>query len=511
MKVFQTDQLGELSSESSLWVYNGLDSCLTNEIWGVLKPKLEADPFASTIYKFQFGMQGPAFVMTRRGILIDQAERLRLLEALIEQRDRLEHILNTLATAVWGRPLNANSSQSLAAFFYGTLKLPEQHRYDKQRKLRVVTTNAEAIEKLSTYFVAKPICNTIIELRHIIKDIAMLRTAIDADGRLRCSYNTTGTETGRWSSNKNVFGTGTNLQNVKDRLRRMCRADDGKKLGQADLSQAESRVVAYLSDDANYILACESGDLHTTCCRMIWPDLPWTGDLKKDKEIAEQPFYHHMSYRDMSKRVGHGSNYYGTPNAIAQIIKVPPKLISSFQELYFDRFPGIRKWQRDTITYVQQHRQIISPLGRRRQFFGRPDDPATWREAIANVPQGMIGDIVNVALYRAAKLDPGFVQVLGQVHDSILFQFPKELEDAACKAILQCLQVPFTVHGKLRLIPAEVVTGWNWSADKEKRKDNPYGLKDWRAGTPDLRTPPTYERYAPQDLPFMDRVLRHFH
>lgn len=505
MKVYQTEQLGVLDATESLHVYNGLDACLTAEIWqNGIEPQLRADPAAQFIYRFQFGMQGPAFKMTRRGMLIDEAERQRMIEELHTQRLRLEHILSSLATAVWGRSLNPNSSEALKAFFYRALGLPEQMRYDKGTRKRVVTANAEAIEKLSNYFIAKPICNTILELRRIIKMIGTLRTAVDPDGRLRCAYNTAGTETGRWSSNKNVFGTGTNLQNIKDRLRRIARSDPGMKFGQADLSQAESRIVAYISGDLNYIAACESGDLHTTCCKMIWPDLPWSGDLKKDKNLAETPFYHHLSYRDMSKRVGHGSNYFGTPAAIAQIIKVPAKIIAHFQELYFDRFPGIRAWQRQTILTLQQHRRIISPLGRRRQFFGRPDDPATWREAIASVPQGMIGDLLNLALWRAGKAG---IDTLGQVHDSILFQFPEGEEDYYCKLMLQCMQVPFVIGGTLRVIPSEIVTGWNWSADKEKRKDNPHGLTDWTPGVPDPRQPPVYRSYAAQDLPILDRVL----
>lgn len=504
MKVYQTDRLEGVAGDASLHVYNGLDACLTTEIWQALNPLLQADQHASFIYRFQFGMQGPALMMTRRGMLIDEPERQRMIEELTQQRLRLEHILSSLAHAVWGRSLNPNSSEALKAFFYRTLRLPEQYRYDKGKRERVLTANAEAIEKLSNYFIAKPICNTILELRRIIKMIGTLRTAVDPDGRLRCAYNTTGTETGRWSSNKNVFGTGTNLQNINDRLRRICRSDPGMKFGQADLAQAESRIVAYLSNDLNYIKACESGDLHTTCCRMIWPDLPWTGDLKKDKAIAETPFYHHLSYRDMSKRAGHGSNYFGTAAAIAMIIKVPPKLISTFQELYFDRFPGIRAWQRQTILTLQQTRQVVSPLGRRRQFFGRPDDPATWREAIASVPQGMIGDLLNVALWRAAKVR---IELLGQVHDSILFQFREEDEDRVCRLMLECLKVPFVIGGKLRVIPSEIVTGWNWSADKEKRKDNPHGLTDWTPGVPDPRQPPIYRAYAAADLPLLDRVL----
>ena len=37
---------------------------------------------------------------------------------------------------------------------------------------------------------------------------------LDTDGRMRCSFNVCGTETMRFSSSENAFGTGGNLQNI---------------------------------------------------------------------------------------------------------------------------------------------------------------------------------------------------------------------------------------------------------------------------------------------------------
>jgi DNA polymerase I-like protein with 3'-5' exonuclease and polymerase domains len=44
--------------------------------------------------------------------------------------------------------------------------------------------------------------------------INVLKSEIDQDGRIRCSYNPGGTETHRLSSSTNAFGGGTNLQNL---------------------------------------------------------------------------------------------------------------------------------------------------------------------------------------------------------------------------------------------------------------------------------------------------------
>jgi len=41
-----------------------------------------------------------------------------------------------------------------------------------------------------------------------------VKAPLDVDDRMRCAYNVAGTETFRFSSSENAFGSGTNLQNV---------------------------------------------------------------------------------------------------------------------------------------------------------------------------------------------------------------------------------------------------------------------------------------------------------
>lgn len=41
-----------------------------------------------------------------------------------------------------------------------------------------------------------------------------VKAPLDYDRRMRCMFNTSGTETFRWSSSANAFGRGTNLQNI---------------------------------------------------------------------------------------------------------------------------------------------------------------------------------------------------------------------------------------------------------------------------------------------------------
>ena len=59
------------------------------------------------------------------------------------------------------------------------------------------------------------------------------------------------------------------------------------------------------------------------------------------------------------------------------------------------------------------------------------------------------------------------MQLLLQVHDSVLFQFPEEQEDTIVPWALSCIQqIVHLKSGRDFLIPGEAKVGWNWSDSK---------------------------------------------
>src|SRR5436190_3868899 len=512
-EILTTNMPKYLSPHDSHQVYNGLDAGITLEVWQRLREELdreEATPEhrawqagARINYSFERAMQGPALAMMRRCILVDNYYRWEVVASLERRISHLQNVLNEFACAVWGKPLNPNSHHQLKQFFYEAMKLPEQHSYVKGRKN--VSINRDALEKLSIYFHAEPICNCIIRLRDLSKKVSVLRTEVDGDSRMRTSYNVAGPETGRWSSSSNVFGGGTNLQNITEELRRIFIADRGKKFAYIDLAQAESRVLGLLCfilfNLSHYLDACESGDLHTSTCRLIWPGLGWTGEAKVDKELADQDFYFHHTYRYMSKRGGHGTNYYGKPFTIARQMKVPQKLIEDFQQGYFAAFPDISRYHKWCAQQLQLHGQISTPLLTSRMFFGRSNDDATLREAIAHVPQHMVGVLLNLALWRIRAYLRRQCEILAQVHDAVLIQYDEEREEKVLQAVIPLMATPLYHNGREMIIPSDIAVGWNWSKYYDEamaandarrgRKPKPLNLDGLRGrvlGVPDIRS-----------------------
>ncbi len=496
-RIIYSDQLDDtiLDPSHKYWVYNAFDACITEEVRQKLEP--QHDQFTQVIYNFERALQAPALEMMLRGIRVDNNVRMSLFLNFQKKAERLDYILQRYADAVWDKPLNPRSPQQLIDFFYTRMKIPPVISSKKGQKK--VSTDREALEKIKVYYHARPIVEVILGLRDALKKMGVLKKGIDPDGRFRTSYNITGTETGRWSSSANAFGTGDNGQNLTEELRRMFVADPGMKMAYIDLEQAESRLVALLaaaiSGRSNYWDACHSGDLHTIVARMVWPDLPWTGDIGQDKKVAESPFYRHFSYRDMAKRGGHGTNYYGTPYTMARHLKVEAKVMEGFQFKYFSAFPEIPEWHRWTAQQLQTQGVLVTPLWRKRYFFGRRFEDETLRSAIAHVPQSTIGDILNLALFRVWKLSHRRpIQLLAQVHDAILIQYPEELENEILPEVLATMQIPFTYGGRTLAIPTEAAVGWNWSkyvsredAVKKGVAENEDGLKKWKAEKGDAR------------------------
>lgn len=473
-------------------IYNGLDCCVTMEVFEEIAPQL--DNLTSSVYAFERELQAPILEMSMRGVLVDQHERQRAIALYESQIGAVQSNLQRILIDGLGfRPgFNWRSPDQVKELFYGVLQLPEIKKDGRP------TTERDALEKLgNNYFLAEPLVNHILFLRDIAKKVSTLKTEIDPDGRMRTTYNIGGTNTGRLSSSFSVFDTGGNLQNWEEQLRRIFISDPGMKFAYIDLEQAESRAVGAiiwnLFHDGRYLDACESGDLHTTVCRLTNPALPWTGDLAKDKEIAETPFYRQHSYRHMNKVLGHGTNYLGTPFTMEKHTKIAKRAISEFQGKYFTAFPGIPMWHQWVRDQLRINGFLISLMNRRRWFFGRRTEDETIRAAVAYDPQGSVGDILNTGMLHVWRAN--VCQLLLQIHDAILIQYPDELEDEVVPAVRELIRVSVELkHGRTLTIPTDAKVGWNWAP--YNAKTNPDGLKKYK---------PHDERRRSAEVAILDR------
>jgi uracil-DNA glycosylase len=189
------------------WTYNCKDNVVTFEVALVLK-ELLTHLRRWPQYDFMFEVSLSALRTMLKGMLINQKARsetaLRLMTAISEH----EALINDLV----GFELNVGSPTQMCRFFYEELGLPKQF----DRKTKRVTTNAKALEALKQ---KEPLLGPLIDLIDKKRSLGVFLSTfclmpLDKDGRMRCSFNACGTETFRFSSSKNAFGNGGNLQNI---------------------------------------------------------------------------------------------------------------------------------------------------------------------------------------------------------------------------------------------------------------------------------------------------------
>src|SRR6266705_1994734 len=486
MKIINTASLTPESMPSTqterLWIYNGLDCCVTAEVLEALLPQLT--PETQNIYNLSRDLQGPILEMNMRGVLIDEERRQSLLRIYREEVNIVASQLNRIIREGIGWRFEIGKSRKnpwpsddqLKTLFYDVMGIAEITKRNAEGD-RVRTVDRSALEKLEAYFYAEPIVRHLYLLREHAKRISFLNTAIDGDGRLRTSFNIAGTTTGRLASSFSDFGTGTNLQNVENRLRSCFIADPGFKFGNIDLEQSDSRVCGAIQwnlfRDSRYLDLCESGDLHTGVARICFPNLHWTDNAIESRNVANDHFYREFSYRDATKRLGHGTNYQGEPKTMSRETHIPIGDINRFQKSYLPAF-RFEEWWKWVEQQIKIKGTLTTMLGRPRRFFSHPNDPETIRKAIAYEPQSVTADTIDrgmLALWRE-----NIIQLLLQVHDSILFQYHEDEEERAVSHALSCVEQVVRLKGDRDfIIPAEAKVGWNWSDDK----NDPDSLRKW--------------------------------
>lgn len=486
-------------------IYNALDAAITAQL---VQPMLDlASDNNLVTYERSMRLQSLCLEMSSKGLPCNKIRMLDLIKELDNEAARALHILHRFCGAVYAPPLNPNSPLQVSAFFYDYLRLPVIWKYDYKTKQRKRGTDRDSLEKLrSMYPSSIPFINAILAYRQSTKLSGVFKKGIEANSTLRCNVSPSGTETGRLSSQTNPYGRGTNAQNLNDRVRQVVEAPAGYSIVYIDLKTAESFAVGFLvasiTGDRSYLRAAGSGDLHTAVAEMTWTGLGWQqGDLKHNRSVADEIFYREFSYRDMAKRGGHATNYYGQPRTVATHLKVPTKLIEDFQAKYFTAFPGIPDWHLWTIAAIQQRGVLVTPLRRERRFWGRSSDAATHREGIAFVPQGLVADVMNEGLMQIQQwlitegltkgastehrwlngvMKPGLCELLMQVHDAGLFIVKNSELKWIVPELLKRIVFPvdFGNVGVME-IPADAQVGKRWS----KYKNKPGlmdGLRDWK-------------------------------
>lgn len=484
-------------AEDILWEYNCRDCVKTFEIHEELTSLIKSFKLQEQ-FNFQMEVANDMLLpMMLRGVKISMETKDEIsqqLQTALQKFDRrLEPLIpDTIkAQLVSGKtktPWYRSASQQKKLFFDILGIKPAVNK-----KTGKETTGKDALPIIAQ---REPILSSLVSKLELRRSVGVyfntfLKAEVDDDDRMRCSYNITGTDTFRLSSSSNAFDKGTNLQNIPSgkevegdvlevnpldneasasfefpNVRRIFIPDDNYEIAEFDLSGADAQVVAWEADDDDLKKAFRSGvKIHIKNARDIFPDK--TKDMTDEqlKQLDHQGGIYHNC-----KRAVHGTNYGASHKTLVEKLRWSEREALDFQERWFQLHPGIRQWHIRVGNYLSGvqcwncntfttgerickvcgstvGRTVGNKFGFRIVYFDRPADLLT--KGLAWAPQSTVGINANkgaTAITRLVKTEKLPIQLLLQVHDSLIMQYPISDRDYLRQKIfdtLHTISVPY--------------------------------------------------------------------
>lgn len=394
-------------------------------------------------------------------------------------------------------------------YLYNTCKLPVQYKKDPETKELRPTTDYGALLKLSKSS-THPVLKLALELSRLRTRAQMLDMQA-INGRVHCSYNLVGSETGRVSSSKSnlyVHGSkvGANMQTIPDDwdledsenpltqgMRDLLVADPGCYLGKCDLKGADGWTVgSYMAmlgdptmlDDLKfglkpaqvvaYILKHGAG-----------PTLGKTRNELKEmcREIKKEDWEYFVSKQGIW-----GTCYTMGPRKLAERVFIESEGKVNLSEKEAKDFQACIKvryrvqlwhsWMQRFLETQSYPAKLKASNGFTRKFFGRKTE--ILGEALAHLPQVYTTYATNCAAYRLwtdpdNRIKPTGetiqlrVEPMHQVHDELLVQFKIADTPWAISKLKQWFDNPIVIANQKLVIPFDGAYGTTWAMDEKSK------------------------------------------
>lgn len=383
--------------------------------------------------------------MELKGILTSREELANYSAMLGERIDELEKGIYEDA----GEVFNINSPKQLGSILFEKLGI----KGGKKTKTGY-STAADVLEKLAPEY---PIASKILEYRTYSKLKSTyadgLPEYIDADGRIRTSFNQTVTATGRLSS------ADPNLQNIPmreelgRRIRKCFYPREGAVFVDADYSQIELRILAHMSGDEKLIEAYRSDrDIHRITASQVF-HIPF-------EDVTE-------TERRNAKAVNFGIVYGISSFGLSQGLSISRGEAAEYIEKYFLTYPGIKAFLDGLVSSAKEKGYAVSLFGRRRPIPELRSSNFMQRSfgerAAMNSPiQGTAADIMKIAMIRVydrLKRELPTADLILQIHDELLIEVDAKDAEKAAVILREEMENAADLSVKLE---ADCHTGKDW-------------------------------------------------
>ena len=430
--------------------YAAEDADITLRLWKLFKPMLHANSVTKVYEKLERPLIPVLAKMEMDGIKVDRNTLSRMSNNFAQSMSGLEAEIYDLA----GQSFNVGSPKQLGEILFDKLELPG----GKKGKTGAYGTGVDVLEDLASEGYELPV--KVLDWRQMSKLKSTYTDALQGHinpntGRVHTSYVISGASTGRLSS------TDPNLQNIPIRseagrkIREAFIAEEGNVLLSLDYSQIELRILAHIAKIDTLKQAFHEGqDIHALTASQMF-NVPLEN---MDPMIRRQ-----------AKAINFGVIYGISGFGLARNLRIPRKEAQSFIDTYFERFPGIRTYMDETVSFAKENGYVETLFGRKvhtSEINAKGPQAGFAKRAAINAPiQGTAADIIRRAMVQMPNAIAHLpVKMLLQVHDELIFEVSKDALNQTTEVVRKIMEKASEPVVKLD-VPLVVDAGFgdNWS------------------------------------------------
>ena len=430
--------------------YAAEDADITLRLWKLFKPMLHANSVTKVYEKLERPLIPVLAKMEMDGIKVDRNTLSRMSNNFAQSMSGLEAEIYDLA----GQSFNVGSPKQLGEILFDKLELPG----GKKGKTGAYGTGVDVLEDLASEGYELPV--KVLDWRQMSKLKSTYTDALQGHinpntGRVHTSYVISGASTGRLSS------TDPNLQNIPIRseagrkIREAFIAEEGNVLLSLDYSQIELRILAHIAKIDTLKQAFHEGqDIHALTASQMF-NVPLEN---MDPMIRRQ-----------AKAINFGVIYGISGFGLARNLRIPRKEAQSFIDTYFERFPGIRTYMDETVSFAKENGYVETLFGRKvhtSEINAKGPQAGFAKRAAINAPiQGTAADIIRRAMIQMPNAIAHLpVKMLLQVHDELIFEVSKDALSETTEVVREIMEKASEPVVKLD-VPLVVDAGFgsNWA------------------------------------------------
>jgi len=428
--------------------YAAEDADITLQLNNLFTTELDKDKKLKKVYQeIEIPLIYVLSRIERNGVLIDEKMLAAQSIELGKQIDALQQKAHEIA----GESFNLGSPKQIQAILFEKQNLPVIKKTPKGQP----STAEDVLQELALDY---PLPKVILEYRSASK---LKSTYVDKlpmqinerTGRVHTSYHQAVAATGRLSSSD------PNLQNIPVRsgegrkIRQAFIAPQGFDIVAADYSQIELRIMAHLSGDERLLDAFSNGiDVHQATAAEVFAVS--TDEVSKDQ-------------RRSAKAINFGLIYGMSAFGLAKQLGINRSAAQTYVDLYFERYPGVKKYMDETRELAHEQGYVETVYGRR-LYLPEINSKNAMRRQYAertaiNAPmQGTAADIIKRAMINVQHWldsEKSSTQIIMQVHDELVLEIRQEDRQAHSEKISNLMAEAANLRVPLLV---DVGHGANW-------------------------------------------------